>query len=56
MKPLFSVSGGMKYVLATVAKTYEKVSAPFLARLLIREGGLLQLKFGVGANIYLWAR
>ena len=32
----------------------------FLARLLIliKKGGLLQLKFvvGVGANIYLWAR
>ena len=34
---------------------------PFLARLLIliKKGGLLQLKFGVvgvGVNIYLWAR
>ena len=33
----------------------------FLARLLIKKGGLLQLKFGVvsvgvGVNIYLWAR
>ena len=28
-----------------------------LARLLIKKGGLLQLKFGVvGVNIYLWAR
>ena len=29
----------------------------FLARILIKKGGLLQLKFvGVGVNIYLWAR
>ena len=30
----------------------------FLALLLIlnKKGGLLQLKFGVGVNIYLWAR
>ena len=28
----------------------------FLARLLIKKGGLLQLKFGVGVNIYLWAQ
>ena len=30
----------------------------FLARLLIliKKGGLLQLKFGGGVNIYLWAR
>ena len=41
---------------------YEKYSS-FLARLLIliKKGGLLQLKFGVvgvgvGVNIYLWAR
>ena len=35
------------------------VLLPFLARLLIliKKGGLLQLKFGgVGVNIYLWAR
>ena len=36
-------------------------SIPLLARLLIliKKGGLLQLKFGVvgvGVNIYLWAR
>ena len=38
--------------------THMMCKTSFLARLLIfiKKGGLLQLKFGAGVNIYLWAR
>ena len=41
---------------AAILKKMVGSGGQFLARLLIKKGGLLQLKFGVGINIYLRAR
>ena len=57
MYPMFHRD--LSYVVLQARNQLLEKGGSFLARLLIliKKGGLLQLKFGVvGVNIYLWAR